>query len=228
MQLAQSPLHRTAGSIAIQQTDRSALREAILPGGYVLLLALSYYFAARFGLGFRFYSSQVGVIWPANAILVSALLLTSRKHWWVVLLTTAMAHGVVMFEVVPAWRWTWQIASNSIFALIMVEALRRWAGPATSLRKRRQVSVYAFVSFATAALCTITMPTFVRTVLQLESTFRPSIAFLRAFLSIATAFLLVPPVVVLWAQYGRRRLTELSRKTRGRSRVHDAVPVCRE
>jgi len=46
----------------------------------MVLLAVSYYLAARLGLGFRFQDSQIGVVWPANAVLLAALLLTPTRH----------------------------------------------------------------------------------------------------------------------------------------------------
>src|SRR5690348_3899104 len=88
-------------------------RTALL--GAVLLLAASYYLAARLGLAFRFQNSQIGVVWLANAVLLAALVLTPITHWWVVVAVTASAHAVAVAPDTPVWRVLWQIAGNALF-----------------------------------------------------------------------------------------------------------------
>ena len=87
-----------------------------------------YFLAARLGLGFRFQNSQIGVVWPPNALLLAALLLTPRKSWWAVFATSAVAHAAAMGLSIPAWRVVWQIGANSAFAAATAEALRRLVG----------------------------------------------------------------------------------------------------
>src|SRR5713101_9297428 len=67
---------------------------------YFSLIAFSYYLAAQLGLRFRFHNSQIGVVWPANAIFLSALVLTPRTRWWLVLAATAVAHSAAMAPLV--------------------------------------------------------------------------------------------------------------------------------
>src|SRR5262249_44396321 len=101
-------------------------RSALL-GAHMALLAFAYYFAARLGFGFRFQGSQVGIIWPANAVLLAALVLTPRRRWWLVLITTAVAHTASLGTAVPAWRLLWQIAGNAAFPAATSAPLRRTA-----------------------------------------------------------------------------------------------------
>ena len=89
------------------------------------MLAGIYYLAATLGLAFRFQNSQISVVWPANAVLLAALLLTPRSRWWVVFTTTALAHVAAMAPATPAWRWVWQIAGNSLFMTTAAVLLRR-------------------------------------------------------------------------------------------------------
>jgi len=178
-------------------------------GAQLTLLAVSYYFAARWGFGFRFQGSQVGIIWPANALLLAALVLTPKRRRWLVLLATALAHIAALAPMVPVWRLLWQIAGNAVFAVVTAEALARIAGPVLHLGNRRQVVAYVATSFASPLLFTLTAPSFVRSLFHLEPNFTPVTALLRLTLTNATAFLLVAPVVILWARYGVRRVLEL-------------------
>jgi signal transduction histidine kinase len=178
---------------------------------YTLLFSAAYDLAIRLGLGFRFQNSQIGVVWPANAILVSALILTPRSRWWIVIAAAAIPHAVEMHSTVPAWRWIWQIAGNGIFATATVIVLQHTAGKPLNFGTRQQVIAYAAVSFAMPAIYGLTTPAFVRSVLGLESTYTPTESVLRTTLSTATAMLIVGPVILKWAQYGLQRMSQLSR-----------------
>src|SRR5262245_25077565 len=137
-------------------------RTSGLIAAYWALLAVSYYLAARLGLGFRFQSSQIGVVWPASAVLLSGLLLAPRSRWWLVISAVAVAHAAAAGLSVPAWRVVWQIAGNVVFTIATVEALRRFAGLPLHFESRRQVLVYTAVSLVLPALFGLTTPAFVR------------------------------------------------------------------
>jgi hypothetical protein len=131
------PMHDdpSAGALLMRLTRPAATnREVLAPlakyavfSSYVVLFGVGYYLAARLGLRFRFHNSQIGVVWPANAIFLSALLLTPRTRWWLVLAATALAHAAAVAPLVPVWRLLWQIAGNSAFTIATVEALCRAA-----------------------------------------------------------------------------------------------------
>jgi len=178
---------------------------------YVAVLAIAYDLSVRLGLGFRFENSQIGVVWPANALLVSALLLTRRSRWWIVILAVAVPHALEMQGMVPAWRWLWQITGNSVFAIATVIVLERAAGTPLHFGSRRQMLAYGVIAFAMPALYGLTTPAFVRSILGLESTYTPIAAVLRTTVSTATGLLIVGPFVLKWAQYGAKRMAELSR-----------------
>ncbi len=190
---------------------RKALGPPVLLSSYVILLGLSCYLAARLGLRFQFHDSQIGVVWPANAIFLSALILTPRARWWLVLLTTALAHVAAMAPLVPVWRLLWQIAGNWAFAIATVGVLARFAGLPLLFETRRQVLAYTAISFVMPAVFGLTTAAFIRSLFHLESVITPVFALLRTMLSNTTALLLVTPVVLLWAQFGFRRLRELQR-----------------
>ncbi len=126
-----------------------------------------------------------------------------------VLAVVVPIHAMVMLDLVPAWRWLWQIAGNCVFALAIAEALRRIAGAPLHFGIRRQVLVFMAVCFALSWIYSFTTPSFVRSLLGFEQIFEPQTALLRTTLTQATAILLVTPPVLLWARQGPHRLSEL-------------------
>jgi signal transduction histidine kinase len=192
------------------ESASASLRRALVVASRLALVAAGYYVAARLGQGFRFQNSQISVVWPANAVLVAALLLTPRSRWWQVLVVVSLAHVVAMMPVTPGWRVAWQIGANSLFAVGMTEALRRFAGLPMHFGSRRQVLVYAAVSLVVPVLHAAISPSFVRAALQLDTSAIAPVALVRAALSNATGLLLIGPVLLLWAQRRDRPLSELS------------------
>src|SRR5262245_289129 len=183
----------------------TAARTRLALVGWLGALAVSYYFAARLGLSFRFHNSIIGVVWVANAVLVSALLLTPPARWPLTLIVTATAHVAAMVPVVELWRVGWQIAGNTVLAVSMATALRRLVGVPLTFDTRRQVLAYMATAFGLPALFALITPAFVRAVFGLED-YGPLAAWVRVTLSNATALLLVTPVILLWAQHGIRPL----------------------
>ena len=170
--------------------------------GWLLALAVGYYFAARLGLNFRFQNSLIGVVWIANAVLVSALLLTPPSRWVLVYMVTALAHLAALLPDSPAWRVLWQIGINAALTLTVASTLRRFAGLPLTFTTRRQVLIYTAAAFVLPMLFSLGTPVVVRALLGLEPDYRFAVAWLRVSLSNATATLLVTPVIVLWALHG--------------------------
>ena len=205
-----TPRHGIQFGAPTNSAGRPPSRDMARGLAFMVLLAVAYDFAIRLGLGFRFENSQIGVVWPANAVLVSALLLTPRSRWWMAFVAVAIPHAIEMHASVPAWRWLWQIIGNGIFAAATVVVLRRAVGTPLSFGSRTQVMGYAVVSFLMPALYGFTTPAFVRSLLGIESSYSPAAAVLRTTLSTATALLVLGPFVLKWAQYGVQRVRQLS------------------
>ncbi|HEU4784597.1 MAG TPA: MASE1 domain-containing protein [Ktedonobacterales bacterium] len=62
------------------------------------LVAVAYFLGAQFGFSLRFPSSPLSVIWPPNAILLAAFLLTPTQMWWPILLAVLPAHVIVELQ----------------------------------------------------------------------------------------------------------------------------------
>lgn len=84
-----------------------------------LLVFAGYYLGAKLGFGLTLQPRPVSVLWPPNAILLAALLLTPVRVWWIVLLAAFPAHWLVQLQsdVPPGMIFCWFI-SNSCEALI--------------------------------------------------------------------------------------------------------------
>lgn len=97
--------------------------------GTALLAALAYYAGAKLGLALTFSPLPISVLWPPNAILLAALLLTPVRSWWLILLATFPSHllaelqGGVPLVMVLCW-----FASNASEALIGAVCLHRLLG----------------------------------------------------------------------------------------------------
>src|SRR5689334_19465577 len=78
----------------------------ILPAIFVFA---AYYLGAKLGLALTFHPHPVSVMWPPNSILLSALLLTSPRSWWTILLAAFPAHllaelqGDVPLRMILCW-----------------------------------------------------------------------------------------------------------------------------
>jgi signal transduction histidine kinase len=178
---------------------------------FALLLGAAYYQAARLGLGFRFQNSQIGVVWPANALWLAALLLTPRRRWWAVLTAIGVSHILVMQGVVPMWRWSWQLITNGLFVVGTAHLLARYAGQPLNLGKQRQVLVFMLIVFLTSTCFAFTTPTFIGSVMGVEVV-GPLSAVLRTTMSNATAMLMLTPVALLWIQGQRRKPNEIAHR----------------
>ena len=199
---------RTAGTVVreviLPNAVGPALTRRVQPIAYAALLGAAYYFAARLGVAFRFENSQISVVWPASALLLAGLVLAPRRYWWLVLLAVAFAHFSAMSGATPVWRSTWQIMIFAMSAMIGAELLTRYAGRPLHFGNSRQVFAFTIISFGVSLLFALGTPSFIRSLVGLEE-FGPLAAIRRAILSVATGFLLVTPVVLLWA-HDRHRL----------------------
>jgi len=188
--------------------------------GWLIALAVGYYLAVRLGLSFRFQNSMIGVVWIANGVLLSALLLTRPSRWVLVYSITALVHAAAMLPEAPVWRVVWQIGVNAALTITMALMLRRFGGLPLTFATRRQVLIYTAAAFGLPALFSLGTPVVVRAMLNLEPDYRFLVAWVRVTLSNATATLLVTPVIVLWAFHGLAPLRNV-----GARRVLEATVI---
>ena len=175
-----------------------------------LLCGLLYYGAAELGLALRFPGLAASALWPPNAVLLTALLLTSPRRWWIPLLAVVPAHFAAHADAgFPVWRLLWQIGLNSTLAVGTASALRALIAARHPFGTLRDLSVYLIVAvFAVPAAVTVFAPNTVLSLLDpAVATREPAVlAWRSSYLSNAIAFLTLVPAMVLWVSEGPRWL----------------------
>lgn len=108
-----------------------------------LLVFAGYYFGAKLGFAFTFRPHPVSVLWPPNAILLAALLLTPVRSWWVVLLAAFPAHLATQLQSdVPLTMNLCWFISNSCEALIGAGCTRYLIRGPVRLDRLRNVGIF--------------------------------------------------------------------------------------
>src|SRR5688572_6980371 len=176
-----------------------------------LLVFAGYYLGARLGFALTLPPRPVSVLWPPNAVLLAALLLSPVRTWWIVLLAALPAHWLVQLqsEVPPRMVLCWFI-SNSCEALIGAGATRYLIGGPLRLDRLRHVAIFC--------LCGVLLGPFLSSFL--DSTFvvlnqwgegsYGKIWRIR-FASNVLAALTITPLIVAWGTQGIAGWRGLSR-----------------
>jgi len=108
-----------------------------------LLVFAGYYLGAKLGFALTFHPHPVSVLWPPNAILLAALLLTPVRTWWVVLLAAFPAHLATQLQSdVPLRMILCWFISNSCEALIGAACTRYLIRGPVRLDRLRDVGIF--------------------------------------------------------------------------------------
>jgi two-component system, LuxR family, sensor kinase FixL len=110
-----------------------------------LFVFIGYYLGAKLGFALTFHPHPVSVLWPPNAILLGALLLTPNRAWWILILAALPAHWLsqLQSQVPPGMIFCWFI-SNSCEALIGAGWIRYLAEYPFYLNRLRNVAIFCF------------------------------------------------------------------------------------
>ncbi|GAB3770277.1 hypothetical protein GCM10028796_36900 [Ramlibacter monticola] len=129
-----------------------------------VLVGLAYYAGARIGLALTFSPMPLSVLWPPNALLLGALVVTPRRRWWAVFagalpahLFAELPHGVPT-PLVLCW-----FASNASEALIGALVFRRFADNC-ELRTLRSAVAFCCAAAVAALLSSFLDAAFVQLV----------------------------------------------------------------
>src|SRR6266576_3617581 len=114
-------------------------------GGIALCVFVGYYLGAKVGFALTFRPHPVSVLWPPNAILLAALLLTPVRVWWVILLAAFPAHLAAQLQsnVPPTMIFCWFI-SNSLEALIGAGCVRYLIDRPVRFDRLGNVGIFVF------------------------------------------------------------------------------------
>ena len=182
-----------------------------------LLVFVGYYLAAKIGFALTFQPHPVSVLWPPNAVLVAALLLTPPRFWSFILLAAFPAHWAAQLQshVPPLMISCWFI-SNSCEALIGATLTRYLVGGPIHFKNLRNVAIFCLcVVFAGPFLSSFLDAAFVRWNDWGAGSYWELIR-IRLFSNVLAA-LIVVPLIVTWATEG-----VLVLRTAGRARLLEA------
>jgi PAS domain S-box-containing protein len=108
-----------------------------------LATAFGYFFATQLGFAFKFQPHAISVFWPANAVVLAALLLTPIRIWGLIILFLFPAHLAVQWQHDVPWPMllSWYV-SNSFESLLGAAAMRLFTGERVHLSRLRDICIF--------------------------------------------------------------------------------------
>ena len=102
--MAAVPVRRPRAFNSFLGTDGGASAAVVLRTSMTaLLVAIGYYVGSQIGFFFTPPHTPLSILWPPNAILLAAFLLTPRRIWWVLVLAIFPVHFLVQLSMaIPA------------------------------------------------------------------------------------------------------------------------------
>jgi len=161
------------------------------------LVGLAYYAGARVGMALTFQPLPISVLWPANAVLFAALVLTPTRWWWAALAGAFPAHllaevpGGVPLQMVLCW-----FISNTAEAVIGAVIVLRLSD-ARGLRSLRSALVFCLAAVIAPFASSFLDAAFVRAVGWGGTDF-PTLWQVRFFSNMLAAITFVP-VLMSWS-----------------------------
>ena len=146
-------------------------------------------------------------LWPPDAILLSALLLTSPRRWWIYLLIT-LPIRIVPFLAPggPTWLLILNWLNDGLKALLTVALIRRFAPRPLRFTTLRAMGIYL--------ACAVLVPPMLSAFLGAAGLATLGIPYWQAwrtwFLGDALANLILTPTIVMWINSGLRGLRSVS------------------
>jgi signal transduction histidine kinase/integral membrane sensor domain MASE1 len=123
-----------------------------------LAVGAAYFIAAKVGAALAFPSAPVSVLWASNAILMGALILTPREHWWMYLSGILPFHLFAQLGAVPFAQVAIQYFANAglgVLGALSVAALT--PGPHRFDRVRSAFTLVLFGGLLAPALTSLLM-----------------------------------------------------------------------
>jgi PAS domain S-box-containing protein len=199
--MSEAVVNRIDKARAFATRDEPSLRRITL---IAILVCVGYYFTAKIGFAFSLQPGSVSILWMPNSILFAALLLTSPRSWWVILLAALPAHFAAELQSgVPAAMVLSWFVSNSIQALIGAASIRAFIDGPLRFDSFRHLAIFLILGAFLAPF----VSSFVDVALLKfngwgNSSFWDS--WRIRFLSNVLATLTLVPVIMTWAHDGLR------------------------
>jgi PAS domain S-box-containing protein len=125
-----------------------------------LAVGAAYFIAAKVGEALAFPSAPVSVLWAPNAILMGAIILTPREHWWTYLAGILPFHLFAQLGLVPLPQVAIQYFSNAGLAVLGALAIAAMTpAPHRFDRVRNAFTLVLFGGLLAPALTSMVMAT---------------------------------------------------------------------
>ena len=174
-----------------------------------LVVGAAYYVGALIGFTLTFPQSAVSVLWPPNAILFTALLLTPARKWWAIMLSVFPIHVIVQLQSgVPILMNLFWFLSNSGEALIGAICVRRFIERRADFAGSKNLAIYVGVAIFAPFLGSFIDASFVSLVGWKENTYWQT--WFARFPSNVLAALAIPPLIILWLDHGAIMLRNIT------------------
>jgi two-component system, LuxR family, sensor kinase FixL len=136
-----------AKSILIREPLKYGIAQRIVsihrPVLTAVLVGVAYYLGAMIGFALTSPTHSVSTLWPPNAILLAALLLTPKRAWWIILLGVFPAHLAVQLQSgVPVLMILSWFVSNASEALIGAFCVRYFIDGPLRFDSLRDIGVF--------------------------------------------------------------------------------------
>lgn len=178
----------------------------------VLLACVGYYGGGLIGLSVRFPPSGISIIWPPNAILIAALLLSPPRIWGWYLLAALPTHLHLVTNFQPGASlqvMLTQFAGNAIQAVIAALAVRRWAAARGGYRFDSLRGVTIFIVLA-GVIVPAAVSALVAYAFGLQGWVSDSwLAWRRRFLTNVVPTITLTPLIVLTVDGGVGRIRRM-------------------
>ena len=177
-----------------------------------LMLALGYYLAARLGFALTLQPHPISTLWPPNALLMAALLLTPARSWWLLLGAALPAHLLAELQSgVPLAMVLGWYASNCSEALIGAALVRAFVPAALRFESLRSAGLFLLFGTLVAPLGSSFLDAALVKLIGFGEGEYWTLVRLR-FSSNVLAELTIVPLIVTWAHWRPRELRDVPPK----------------
>jgi signal transduction histidine kinase len=175
-----------------------------------LMVAVGYYLSARVGFAFTLQPHPISTLWPPNALLMAALLLSPVNWWWALLAAALPAHLLAELQsgVPPAMVFGWYV-SNCSEALLGAGLVRAFVPGTLRLDSLRSAGIFLACGALAAPLASSFLDAALVKAIGWGQGDYLDLVRLR-FFSNVLATLTIVPLIVCWATFGLRRFRQQS------------------
>ena len=174
--------------------------KSVRPAVAAPLVGVAYYLGAYLGFALTFQPHPVSTLWPPNAILFAALVLSRKRSWWFLLLAAFPAHLLVQINAdIPLTMILCWYVSNCSEALIGASIFRYFIKSEVRFDVTHHVAIFILVALLGPFLSSFIDAAFVM-LNQFGNSSYWAVFRMRFFSNVLASLTLVP-VIVTWPRF---------------------------